>query len=240
MKNAFLITEGLKRFFGGLAALNDINIEIRRNEILGIIGPNGAGKSTFINVLAGIYLPTEGRIVFDGQDITALPAHRICRLGMGRTFQLAKPLEDLDVLGNVMIGSLFGRGYGLGEARKKAEAVCEFVGLGDLRRVVTRLTALEMKKMQIASALATEPKLLFLDEVMAGLNADETGEMIDLVKKIHSQGVTIGIVEHVMKVIRELTQRVVVLDWGEMIAEGPYEDVSQDPRVISAYLGEEA
>jgi branched-chain amino acid transport system ATP-binding protein len=240
MKNAFLSTEGLKRYFGGLAALNDINMEIRKNEILGIIGPNGAGKSTLINVLAGIYLPTEGRITFDGRDVTDLPAHRICRLGMGRTFQLAKPLEDLDVLGNVMIGSLFGRGYGLREARKMAEAVCEFVGLRDLCREVTRLTALEMKKMQIASALATEPKLLFLDEVMAGLNTDETVEMIDLVKKIHARGVTVGIVEHVMKVIRELTQRVVVLDWGEMIAEGPYEEVSQDPRVISAYLGEDA
>jgi branched-chain amino acid transport system ATP-binding protein len=237
---AVLKTENLTRYFGGLAALNQVNMEFRENEILGIIGPNGAGKTTFINVIAGIYLPTEGKIFFNGQDISELPAHMRCRLGIGRTFQLVRPLQGLSLLENVMVGSLFGKGLGQREARKKAEELCEFLGLSDITRDITRMTALEIKKMEIAHAMATQPKLLFLDEVMAGLNSDETMEMINLVRKIHSRSITIGIVEHVMRVIRELTDRVVVLDWGEVIAEGPYEEVSNDPRVITAYLGEEA
>jgi branched-chain amino acid transport system ATP-binding protein len=235
-----LKTENLTRHFGGLAALAKVNIEFRENEILGIIGPNGAGKTTFINVIAGIYLPTEGKIFFNGQDISELPAHKRCRLGIGRTFQLVRPLQGLSLLENVMVGALFGKGLGQREARKKAEELCEFLGLSDFTRDITRMTALEIKKMEIAHALATQPRLLFLDEVMAGLNSDETREMIELVRKIHAGGITIGIVEHVMRVIRELTDRVVVLDWGEVIAEGPYEGVSNDPRVITAYLGEEA
>ena len=237
---AVLQTKNLTRHFGGLAALTGVNVEFREGEILGIIGPNGAGKTTFINVIAGIYLPTEGRIFFNGQDISELPAHRRCRLGIGRTFQLVRPLPGLSLLENVMVGSLFGKGLGQREARQKAEESCAFLGLSDITRDITRMTALEIKKMEIAHALATQPKLLFLDEVMAGLNSDETKEMIGLVKKIHSRGITIGIVEHVMRVIRELTDRVVVLEWGEVIAEGPYEEVSSDPRVITAYLGEEA
>ena len=237
---AVLQTKNLTRHFGGLAALTGVNVEFREEEILGIIGPNGAGKTTFINVIAGIYLPTEGEIFFNGQDISELPAHKRCRLGIGRTFQLVRPLPGLSLLENVMVGSLFGKGLGQREARKKAEEACAFLGLSDLTRDITRMTALEIKKMEIARALATRPKLLFLDEVMAGLNGDETMEMIELVKRIHSRGITIGIVEHVMRVIRELTDRVVVLEWGEVIAEGPYEEVSNDPRVITAYLGEEA
>ncbi|MGB7573129.1 MAG: ABC transporter ATP-binding protein [Thermodesulfobacteriota bacterium] len=237
---AVLKTEKLTRYFGGLLALNRVNLEFREDEILGIIGPNGAGKTTFINVIAGIYLPTDGKIFFDGQEITELPAHKRCRLGIGRTFQLVRPLQGLSLLENVMVGSLFGKGLRQREARKKAEELCEFLDLSDITRDITRMTALEVKKMEIAHALATQPKLLFLDEVMAGLNSDETMQMIDLVRKIHSRGIVIGIVEHVMRVIRELTDRVVVLDWGEVIAEGPYGEVSNDPRVITAYLGEEA
>jgi branched-chain amino acid transport system ATP-binding protein len=237
---AVLKTENLTRYFGGLLALNRVNLEFREDEILGIIGPNGAGKTTFINVIAGIYLPTDGTIFFDGQEITELPAHKRCRLGIGRTFQLVRPLQGLSLLENVMVGSLFGKGLRQRDARKKAEELCEFLDLSDITRDITRMTALEVKKMEIAHALATQPKLLFLDEVMAGLNSDETMQMIDLVRKIHSRGIVIGIVEHVMRVIRELTDRVVVLDWGEVIAEGPYGEVSNDPRVITAYLGEEA
>ena len=237
---AVLKTEKLTRYFGGLLALNRVNLEFREDEILGIIGPNGAGKTTFINVIAGIYLPTDGKIFFDGQEITELPAHKRCRLGIGRTFQLVRPLPGLSLLENVMVGSLFGKGLRQRQARKKAEELCEFLDLSDITRDITRMTALEVKKMEIAHALATQPKLLFLDEVMAGLNSDETMQMIDLVRKIHSRGIVIGIVEHVMRVIRELTDRVVVLDWGEVIAEGPYGEVSNDPRVITAYLGEEA
>jgi len=234
-----LKTENVTRYFGGLMALNRVNMEFRQGEILGIIGPNGAGKTTFINVVAGIYLPTEGKIFFNDQDISGLPAHKRCRLGIGRTFQLVRPLPGLSLLENIMVGSLFGKGLGQREARKKAEELCEFLGLPDITRDISRMTALEIKKMEIAHAMATQPKLLFLDEVMAGLNNDETTQMINLVRKICSRGITIGIVEHVMRVIRELTNRVVVLDWGEIIAEGPYGEVSNDPRVVAAYLGEE-
>ncbi len=237
---AVLKTESLTRHFGGLAALTRVSMEFRENEILGIIGPNGAGKTTFINVIAGIYLPTEGKIFFDGRDISEVPAHERCRMGIGRTFQLVRPLPGLSMLENVMVGSLFGKGLGLKEARNRAEECCQFLGLSDFARDISRMTALEIKKMEIAHALATQPKLLFLDEVMAGLNGDETMEMIDLVRKIHKRGITIGIVEHIMRVIRELTDRVIVLDWGEVIAEGPYGEVSNDPRVITAYLGEES
>lgn len=237
---AVLKTENLTKQFIGLTALSNVRVEFRENEILGIIGPNGAGKTTLINVIAGIYIPTNGRIFFNGQDVTELQAHERCRLGIGRTFQLVRPLPGLSLLENVMVGSLFGKGLGLRQARKKAGELCEFLGLADLTRDITKMTALEIKKMEIAHALATQPQVLFLDEVMAGLNSDETMEMIALVRKIHAQGVTIGIVEHVMRVIRELTDRVVVLDWGEVIAEGPYEEVSNNPKVITAYLGEEA
>ncbi len=235
-----LKTENVTRYFGGLMALNRVNMEFREGEILGIIGPNGAGKTTFINVVAGIYLPTEGKIFFNDQDISELPAHKRCRMGIGRTFQLVRPLPGLSLLENIMVGSLFGKGLAQREARKQSEELCEFLGLSDSDRDITRMTALEIKKMEIAHAMAAQPKLLFLDEVMAGLNSDETMQMIDLVRKIHSRGIVIGIVEHVMRVIRELTDRVIVLDWGEIIAEGPYEKVSNDPRVITAYLGEEA
>ncbi len=237
---AVLKTEGLTRHFGGLAALTRVSMEFRENEILGIIGPNGAGKTTFINVIAGIYLPTEGKIYFNGRDISEVPAHERCRMGIGRTFQLVRPLPGLTMLENVMVGSLFAKGLGLREARNRAEECCQFLGLSDFSRDISRMTALEIKKMEIAHALATQPQLLFLDEVMAGLNGDETMEMIDLVRKIHKRGITIGIVEHIMRVIRELTDRVIVLDWGEVIAEGPYGEVSNDPRVITAYLGEES
>jgi branched-chain amino acid transport system ATP-binding protein len=237
---AVLKTENVTRQFGGLAALTRVSLEFRGNEILGIIGPNGAGKTTFINVMAGIYLPTSGKIFFDGREITELPAHNRCRLGVGRTFQLVRPLPGLSLVENIMVGALFGKGLGLRQARRKAEDLCEFLGLPEVSRDISRMTALEIKKMEIARALATQPKLLFLDEVMAGLNSDETLEMIGLVRKIHKQGIAIGIVEHIMRVIRELTDRCVVLDWGEVIAEGPYEKVSADPMVIKAYLGEEA
>jgi branched-chain amino acid transport system ATP-binding protein len=235
-----LKTEDLTRYFGGLAALNGVSIDIRENEILGIIGPNGAGKTTLINVIAGIYLPTKGRVLFGDQDVTELSAHRRCRLGIGRTFQLVRPLNDLSLVENIMVGALFGQGIGKREAREKALEICEFMGITEVERDVTRLTALEIKKMEIAHALATQPRILFLDEMMAGLNTDETMEVIGLVQKIHSRGITIVVIEHVMRVIKELTHRAVVLDWGGVIAEGPYEEVSSNPQVISAYLGEEA
>ncbi len=234
-----LETKYLSKRFGGLVALNEVCFELNENEILGIIGPNGAGKTTFINVISGIYLPSSGKVVFHGKDISELPTHIRCKLGIGRTFQIVRPLQGLSLLQNVMLGSLFGRGNSQKEARKEAREICEFLGLTQIERDIAKLTVLEIKKMEIARALAIQPKCLFLDEVLAGLNIDETKEVIESVRKIRAQGISICVIEHVMSVIRELTERVIVLDRGEKIAEGPYEEVSDNPRVISAYLGEE-
>ena len=161
------------------------------------------------------------------------------RFGVARTFQIIRPLKNFNLIENVMVGSLFGQGDGLREARKKALEICEFVGISRIKANIERLTVLELKKMEIARALALHPKVLFLDEVIAGLNIDETKEMIETVQKIHTQGVAICVIEHVMSVIKELTDRVIVLDRGEILAEGPYEEVSEQPKVISVYLGEE-
>jgi branched-chain amino acid transport system ATP-binding protein len=235
-----LKTTGVTRQFGGLVALSDVSVEVNENEIVGIIGPNGAGKSTFTNVIAGVYLPTAGKIEFCGRDITFNAAHEKCHAGISRTFQLMRPLIGLNMIQNIMVGALFGKGHSLKEARQRSAELCKFLDLENTERPISAMTALEIKKMEIARALATEPKLLFLDEVMAGLNKDETMEMINTVRKIHSKGMTIVIIEHVMRVIRELTSRVVVLEWGKVLCEGSYDKVSSDQRVITAYLGEEA
>jgi len=235
---ADLEVRGLGRRFGGLVALQDVSFSLACGEILGIIGPNGAGKTTFINLVSGVYPPTTGRILFRGRDITRMPAHRRAQAGIARTFQIIHPLENLTVLENVMLGFIFSRRKGLREARRAAEALCASLGLEGLSRDVSQITMLELKKMEIAHALANNPVILFLDEVMAGLNVDETRDLVALVQRIareHTIGV--GVVEHVMSVIRDLTHRVIVLEAGEIIASGPYETVARDPRVIAAYLG---
>jgi branched-chain amino acid transport system ATP-binding protein len=237
---AILKTTGLTRQFGGLMALSDVSIEVREKEIIGVIGPNGAGKSTFVNVISGVYLPSAGKVEFCGRDITKSPTHEKCHAGISRTFQLMRPLIGLSLLENIMIGAMFGKTHGMKKARKISLGLCQLLGLEKVERPVSAMTALEIKKMEIARALATEPKLLLLDEAMAGLNKEETMEMMETVRKIHAQGMTIVIIEHVMRVIRELTERVVVLEWGKVLAEGAYDKVSGDPRVITAYLGEEA
>ncbi len=233
-----LQTFGLTRHFGGLVAVNNVSFTLDCGEILGVIGPNGAGKTTFINLVSGIYAPSSGRIHFKGRDITGLPAHKRAQMGISRTFQIIHPLENLDVLENVMLGFIFSRRMGLKEARRSAETLCGSLGLGDLSRDVSQITMLETKKMEIAHALASGPSILFLDEVMAGLNVDETREIVQLVQRVtREHNIGVGVVEHVMSVIRDLTHRVIVLEAGEIIAAGPYEEVAKNPRVIAAYLG---
>lgn len=233
-----LRTESLTKRFLGLVAVNDVSFSLASGEILGIIGPNGAGKTTFIHLVSGILMPSSGKVFFKDQEVTYMPSHERSRLGIARTFQLIHPLENLTVLENVMIGAVFSRGLSLREARKSAESICESLQLDGLGRDTASLSILEIKKMEIARALANGPEVLFLDEVMAGLNVDETRQMIAMVKRIAKEsGLAVGVVEHVMGVIRELTERVIVLESGELIAEGPYAEVSKNPRVIEAYLG---
>jgi len=241
MKNEtpILTVEKLVKRFGGLVAVDNLSFTVQQGEILGVIGPNGAGKTTLANVVSGLYPPSEGRIFFRGKDVTELNAHQRCRLGISRTFQLMRPIRDFTVLENVMVSALFGKELDLKSAQNRAREVCEFVGLKRLKIPIESATVLELKKMEIARALASGPQLVFLDEVMAGLNVDETSEMIETVKRINASGITVIVIEHVMSVIKELTHRVIVLDRGRIIAEGSYEEVSYQPEVISAYLGEE-
>ncbi len=233
-----LETRGLTRRFGGLVAVNNVSFSLDRGEILGVIGPNGSGKTTFINLVSGVYLPSSGSIMFKGRDITSDAPHLRARAGIARTFQLIHPLQSLTVRENVMLGFLFSRGMRLRQARVEADTICGSLGLERLDRGVAEITMLETKKMEIARALANNPEILFLDEVMAGLNVDETREMVGLVQSVSRRhNIGVGVVEHVMSVIRDLTHRVIVLENGEIIAAGPYEEVSRNPRVIAAYLG---
>jgi len=235
-----LRTEKLTKRFGGLVAVKSVDLNVNRGEILGIIGPNGAGKTTLTNLVSGVFYPTDGRTYFEDRDITFLPAHVRARMGIARTFQLVRPLRDFTAFENVVVSCLFARGESLREARKSAWRICELVELEEPERRLDRLTVFELKKLEIARALGCQPKLLILDEVMAGLNVEEMQRMIQLVKSLREKQMTICVIEHVMSVISQLTDRVVVLDRGEIIAEGPYEEVAHDPKVVSAYLGEEA
>jgi branched-chain amino acid transport system ATP-binding protein len=234
-----LTLERVTKRFGGLTAVRDVSFEVRAGDLLGIIGPNGAGKTTLFNVISGYYRPEEGRIVFDGRDVTGLPPHEICRLGLTRTFQLVKPFGNLSVLDNVMIGALT-RLPTIAAARLEAERVVERCGLGTHAAARARTLPVGLRKrLEVARALATRPRLLLLDEVMSGLNPTELGAIIELIGQLHADGVTLVVIEHIMAAMMRLARRIVVLHHGERIAEGAPADVVADRRVVDAYLGEE-
>ena len=234
-----LETRGLEKRFGGLLAVRDLSFSAKKGEILGIIGPNGAGKTTVINLIAGIFPATSGEIYFNGTEISKLQTHQRSRIGIARTFQSVRPLEHFTALENVMVGALFGQGQNLAEAREYAREICEMISLRNVDRYIDNLTVLDLKKIEIGRALASKPDLLFLDELMAGLNADETAEMIQVVRELQKRRLTIIVVEHIMPVVRELTERCIVLDGGAIIAEGSFDEVATNERVIEAYLGKE-
>jgi branched-chain amino acid transport system ATP-binding protein len=216
-----------------------VSLEVRPGDLLGIIGPNGAGKTTLFNLISGYYRPDEGRVVLDGRDVTGLPAHAVCRLGLTRTFQIVKPFGRLSVLDNVMIGALTRRTT-TREARADAERVIDICGLGPHARARARALPLALRKrLEVARALATQPRLLLLDEVMAGLNPTELGAMIELIRRLHAEGLTLIVIEHIMAAMMRLARRIVMLHHGEKIAEGTPQEITTDRRVIDAYLGEE-
>ncbi len=235
-----LTVEEIVKFFGGLQAVSRVSFQLEEGEILGLIGPNGSGKTTVLNLISGYLKPNAGRICFDGGDITSLPPHQICRRGIARTFQLTRPFLNLTVLENVMIGRAYGRqpAPSLRVAASDARAILERIGLLEKANVPVRdLSLMERKKVELARALATRPKLLMLDEMMAGLNLAEVEDALHLVREIRSWGITLIVVEHIVKVILGLCDRVVVLNMGEKIAEGTPEEIVHDPHVIEVYLG---
>ncbi|MGB0085304.1 MAG: ABC transporter ATP-binding protein [Rhodomicrobiaceae bacterium] len=233
-----LRVENVTRRFGGLVANSDIYIVVKRGEILGLIGPNGAGKSTLFNLIAGALLPSEGRIVFEDRDITRLPAPKRCQLGIARTFQVPKSFDTMTVIENVVVGG-FVRHPSAAAARRAALEVMDFAALNSRADApASELTPPEKRRLEVARALATQPKLLLLDEVFAGLTPSEARLGVELVKRVRDNGVTVVMVEHVMEVVMPLVDRAVVLDLGRVLAEGTPAEVVRDPRVITAYLGE--
>ena len=231
----------LSKRFGGLAAVGGMDFHLEAGEILAIIGPNGAGKTTVLNLLSGVFPADEGRIVLDGRDITHLPPETRCHLGLGRAFQVVRPFLEMTVRDNVMVGALFGgRQRPLAEARARTEEVLALTGLTGRADVLARdLNLLEDKRLEMARAIATSPRVLLLDEVMAGLLPHEADQALTLVRAVRDAGVAVLFIEHVMRVVRDLADRVIVMDFGEKIAEGRYEEVTANPKVVEAYLGVE-
>jgi branched-chain amino acid transport system ATP-binding protein len=232
-----LVVKGLSKRFGGLRAVQDVSFTIKENETVALIGPNGAGKTTSFHLITGFHRPDQGSVMAYGREIAGLKPHDVCAHGVARTFQVAKPFGAMTVLANVMTGA-FLRDRSTTVARDKAREVIEFVGLGAKEQTAAKdLTTIDQRRLEMARALATQPRLLLLDEVMAGLNPAEIDQAVGLIGKLSQRGLTIVIVEHVMRAIMAVARRIVVLDHGQKIAEGTPKEIVENPEVIRAYLG---
>ncbi len=235
---SLLTLEKVSKAFGGLAAVQGVSLSLAEGELLALIGPNGAGKTTLFHIISGFLKPDAGELRYAGEPLAGLRPHDICQRGMVRTFQVTRPFHRLTVLENVLVGALE-RVARRREALRAAEEVLGLTGLADkANHMGHSLTLPDRKRLELARALATGPRVLLLDEVMAGLNPTETGRLIELIRAVHRRGVTILLIEHVMKAVMALSQRILVLNYGELIAEGTPETIVRNPKVIEAYLGE--
>ncbi|WP_435127026.1 ABC transporter ATP-binding protein [Halobaculum sp. D14] len=230
----------LTKRFGGVVAVDDVSFSIEKGEAVGLIGPNGAGKSTLFRLITGVHEPTEGTVTLDGEDVTGMKPHEICHRGLVKTHQIVRPLENLTLLENAMVGAEFG-GRDPDDPEERAHEALEFVGLDHVAHdEPDELSVGALKRLEIARVLATDPEVLLLDEVAGGLDTEETEEMIDLIRDIRDRGKTVFLIDHVMRALMSVSERVFVLDKGELVATGTPEEIQNDQRVIEAYLGESA
>ncbi len=235
-----LQVQEVSKRFGGLQALLEVNFEIAEGEIMGLIGPNGAGKTTLFNVINGVYPPTQGQVIFRGEKITGLPSYDVARRGLARAHQVVRPLNDLTVRENVMVGACFGRErHSQTSAAQVVNDSLKQVGLADrAEQLAGSLNVAQKKRLEMARALAARPYLLLLDEVLAGLNPSEIAGMIETIRRIREQGFTILMIEHIMQAVMSISDRIIVLDYGQLIAAGNPQEVANNPQVIEAYLGD--
>ncbi len=239
MDKPILSVTNINKHFGGVAAVSDLSFNVQAGEVIGLMGPNGAGKTTLLNIISGEYKPDTGKITFNERDITGMPPHEVCHMGIARAYQIPQPFTQMTALDNIVVAAIYGQGLSKSAAEAYAEEMLDFVGLADRKQLLTKdLLVVTLKRLELARVLATKPALVLLDEVAAGLNEEEIPVFLNLLKKVHQMGITVILIEHVLQVMVEAVDRIVVMDKGTKIAEGNTDEIMVNSKVIEAYLGQ--